>query len=203
MIILFLTSFSILVLVLVFSSLIWALPSRLRVYLHEAGRPIEAMYGGKGNEHVFYMICRVIIIFRALSNIPMFSSITLYYFFTCTVSLCTWASIIFLVYKTQLKSFIRHMMPYGAPMFLALLLPLVEIFSHIIRPFTLRIRLSTNLSSGHIMLFIFSYFSLSSFLLSFAIVILLLGLILLEISISILQSYIFTSLSNIYYEETL
>ncbi|MCA9750085.1 MAG: F0F1 ATP synthase subunit A, partial [Romboutsia sp.] len=58
------------------------------------------------------------------------------------------------------------MLPYGSPVGLILFLPLVEIFSQIIRPFTLMIRLSTNLSAGHIMMYIFSYFTLLSSILA-------------------------------------
>ena len=56
------------------------------------------------------------------------------------------------------SGFILHLIPYGAPIFLSPLLPLVELFSQIIRPLTLIIRLRTNLSAGHIMMYIFSKF---------------------------------------------
>jgi F0F1-type ATP synthase membrane subunit a len=66
------------------------------------------------------------------------------------------------VFSTQLSAFFAHLIPFGAPIFLSFLLPLVELFRQLIRPLTLMIRLSTNLSAGHIMLYMFSYFSLSS-----------------------------------------
>jgi F0F1-type ATP synthase membrane subunit a len=88
-------------------------------------------------------------------------------------------------------------------MFLSFLLPLVELFRQLIRPLTLMIRLRTNLSAGHIMLYMFSFFSLSSFFLSSSLFFIISGLMALEISISLLQAYIFTSLSLIYVRETL
>ena len=96
-----------------------------------------------------------------------------------------------------------HMLPYGSPVGLMLFLPLVEIFSQLIRPFTLIIRLSTNLSRGHIMMYMFSYFTvLSSYLSSFIYVVL--GLLfILELCISLLQAYIFVSLISLYINETL
>ncbi len=102
---------------------------------------------------------------------------------------------------TQLKSFIAHILPYGAPVGLMLFLPLIEIFSQIIRPLTLIIRLSTNLSSGHIMIYIFSYFTLLSSLLSPFIYLVLYLLFFLELAISALQAYIFVSLISLYIEE--
>lgn len=95
------------------------------------------------------------------------------------------------------------MLPYGSPVGLMLFLPLVEIFSQLIRPFTLIIRLSTNLSSGHIMIYIFSYFTLLSSTLAPFIYIVLSLLFVLELCISALQAYIFVSLISLYIDETL
>ena len=95
------------------------------------------------------------------------------------------------------------MLPYGCPVGLILFLPLVELFSQLIRPLTLIVRLSTNLSSGHIMMYIFSYFTLLSSVLSPFIYVVLFMLFVLEICISALQAYIFVSLLVLYVNETL
>jgi F0F1-type ATP synthase membrane subunit a len=94
------------------------------------------------------------------------------------------------------------MLPYGSPVGLILFLPLVEIFSQLIRPFTLIIRLRTNLSRGHIMLYMFSYFTLLSDALSIVIIPAITVLFILEICISILQAYIFVTLITLYIAET-
>ena len=107
---------------------------------------------------------------------------------------------------TQFKDFIAHLLPFGTPMGLALLLPLIEIFSLSIRPFTLIVRLRTNLSAGHIIMFIFSYFALavkSMPALSGFIGIIMVALYVLELFVCVLQAYIFASLLTLYYKETL
>lgn len=108
-----------------------------------------------------------------------------------------------MVVVTQLKSFLAHILPYGSPVGLILILPIIEIFRHIIRPFTLIVRLSTNLRRGHILLYIFSFFSVSSIGLTLSISLVLFILFLLELIISALQAYIFTSLAYLYISETL
>jgi F0F1-type ATP synthase membrane subunit a len=95
------------------------------------------------------------------------------------------------------------MLPYGSPEGLMLLLPLIEVFSQIIRPFTLMIRLRTNLSSGHIMMYMFSFFSVSRLTLTFRLAFVLAALFCLEVIISCLQAYIFSSLVLLYINETL
>lgn len=104
---------------------------------------------------------------------------------------------------SQLKEFLAHMLPYGSPAGLMFFLPLVEIFSQIIRPLTLMIRLRTNLSAGHIMMYMFSYFTLLSSVLSPFIYVVLSLLFVLELCISMLQAYIFVSLLSLYIRETL
>lgn len=136
-------------------------------------------------------------------NVPLRSIPTLFYSETLTLSLIFWVPIIVCVSFTQLKSFMAHMLPYGSPLGLMLFLPLVEIFSQLIRPLTLMIRLRTNLSSGHIILYIFSYFTLLSDSLSTVIAPVIFVLFILEICISMLQAYIFVTLVSLYLVETI
>lgn len=136
-------------------------------------------------------------------NIPLNSIPTLFYSQTLTISLLFWIPIMICVSYTQFKNFLSHILPYGSPVGLILFLPLVEIFSQLIRPFTLIIRLRTNLSSGHIIIYIFSYFTLLSSTLAPFIYIVLFALFILELCISLLQAYIFVSLIALYVNETL
>lgn len=108
----------------------------------------------------------------------------------------------FCVLYTDFVGFISHILPYGSPVGLILFLPLIEIFSQLIRPFTLIIRLRTNLSSGHIIIYMFSYFTLLSSVLAPFIYLVLVALFILELCISALQAYIFVSLLALYANET-
>ena len=101
------------------------------------------------------------------------------------------------------KGIISHMLPYGAPRGLMLFLPLVEIFSQVIRPLTLTIRFATNLSAGHIMIFMFSYFSILSSVLAPFLYVVLTVLLLMEVFIAFLQAYIFITLLGLYLDETI
>lgn len=82
-----------------------------------------------------------------------------------------------------------------------LFLPLVEIFSQLIRPLTLTVRFATNLSAGHIIMFMFSYFRILSSTLAPFLGVVLCILTLMEIFIAFLQVYIFCTLLALYLEE--
>jgi len=137
------------------------------------------------------------------ANIPLFTMPIIFYSYVLFNALLFWIPIIGFGLYHNFKGIVSHILPYGAPTALILFLPLVEIFSQIIRPLTLTIRFATNISAGHIMMFIFSYFSiLSSALAPFLYVVLTL-LLILEVCIAFLQSYIFITLLRLYFRETI
>jgi ATP synthase subunit 6 len=141
-----------------------------------------------------------------LGSVPGMFNSNIYYFFRAGLSISLWLAVVILVLKTQFSSFVAHLLPYGTPAGLALFLPIIEIFSFLIRPFTLMVRLSTNLSSGHIMLFIFSYFAVAGKSipsLSGMVGFLIFLLYSLEVFVCLLQAYIFASLLTLYYKETI
>ena len=143
-----------------------------------------------------------VLVENVLGNIPLAIVPTLFYSKTLTLALMFWVPLMVCVSISDAKSFFSHLLPYGCPAGLMLILPLIEGFSLAIRPFTLIIRLSTNLAAGHIMLYMFSYFTLLNPLLPIPIRVLISGLYFLEIFISALQAYIFFSLLSLYAIET-
>lgn len=144
----------------------------------------------------------LILLRNFLGNIPLSFTPTLYYLVRLRLRLLFWLTLIFSVIKLNINDFISHLLPYGAPTALFFILPLIELLSQILRPFTLSIRLSTNLAAGHIILYIFSFFTLLIGNFRSAIVgICLLVLIILELFISLLQAYIFVTLVSLYYLE--
>jgi len=145
----------------------------------------------------------IFLVVNVAGNVPLNLIPTMFYSSTLTISLFFWIPLIICVSYSDFKFFIAHMLPYGSPVGLMLFLPLIEIFSQLIRPFTLIIRLRTNLSSGHIMIYMFSYFTLLSSVLAPFIYIVLMCLFVLELCISALQAYIFVSLLALYVNETL
>lgn len=152
---------------------------------------------------VFVVACTHYAMLMATANIPGFTVPIMFYSYALFNALLIWIPIILYALITNFKGFISHMLPYGAPVGLMLFLPLVEIFSQLIRPLTLTIRFATNLSAGHIMMFMFSYFSLLSAALAPFLYIVLIVLLVIEVFIAFLQSYIFVTLLGLYLAETI
>jgi len=176
--------------------------SRFKTLKDYISSSISSSFRSLAGQLLLFSLFSYFLISNVLGNIPLNSIPTLFYRYTFTISFIYWLAIIICVSSTQIKEFLAHMLPYGSPSALILFLPLVELFSQLIRPLTLIIRLRTNLSSGHIIMYMFSYFTLLSSLLSPFIYIVLSLLFFLELAISALQAYIFVSLISLYINET-
>lgn len=183
-------------------SVFYFIPTRFSFILNFLVSSLKSVLNYSPSFWVLYLLFLFLFVTNVSGNVPLRSIPTLFYSETLTISLLFWVPIMICVSITQLKRFLAHILPYGSPSALMLFLPLVEIFSQLIRPLTLMIRLSTNLSSGHIMLYIFSYFTLLSDSLSTFIAPAIFVLFILEICISMLQAYIFVTLISLYLVET-
>lgn len=140
---------------------------------------------------------------NVLGNIPGNYTPTHYYSVVIGLSLRFWTPIFICATLTDFKGFFAHMFPKGAPIWILVLLPVVEFVSIMLRPLILIIRLATNLAAGHILLFIFSYFRTLLPLASPLLGSLLGALFVMEFFISVLQAYIFVALLALYIEDTL
>ncbi len=87
---------------------------------------------------------------------------------------------------------IRHFLPSGIEGLLKLFIPILELIGVIIRPMTLAIRLATNISCGHVVLLIFSFFAFNvANYLVISITLLLFGLYFIEFLVCAIQAYVF------------
>lgn len=129
----------------------------------------------------------------------------------------TWAIIVFLVYngigikKVGFGKYMKSFVPHGTPVWLAPIIFLIEIISHLLRPFTLGIRLFANMYAGHIMLGVFAifaalaveHFSATSVIVLPLSVLMQVILRAFELMVAVLQAYIFSILTAVYIDGAL
>lgn len=157
----------------------------------------------------------------SLSNIILFISIFLFiiinnffglfpYIFTSSshirfalsISLTIWLGIIIYGWLNFTNDIFTHLTPIRTPSILIPFIVLIETIRLIIRPITLSVRLTANIIAGHLLL---SLLGSTGILISSYIIILLLFtqilLLILEISVSFIQAYVFSILSSLYRRE--
>nr|AGN71055.1 ATP synthase F0 subunit 6 [Callulina kreffti] len=116
-----------------------------------------------------------------------------------------WLATVLLGLRNQPTHSLAHLLPEGTPTPLIPILIIIETISLLIRPMALGVRLTANLTAGHLLIQLISYTTLTiaslSIYLSLLTFILLILLTLLEIVVAIIQAYVFILLLTLYLQE--
>jgi F-type H+-transporting ATPase subunit a len=171
-------------------------------------------YGGKEAKQTlpFFMTVFVFILFGSLLGlIPVKFPFTSHLIVTFALALLVFIYVTALGFKTQGLGFFRFFLPTGTPLAVAPLMIVIEVVSYLFRPVTMGLRLFANILSGHLMLKLFGDFivmmidSLGALGVA-ASILPLAGMVLMyfaEVSVVLIQSYVFIVLSAIYVKDAL
>nr|YP_010985475.1 ATP synthase F0 subunit 6 [Unedogemmula leucotropis]WOK81719.1 ATP synthase F0 subunit 6 [Unedogemmula leucotropis] len=138
--------------------------------------------------------------------IPYVFSPTSHLAVSLSLGLPFWLSLIISAIIFNPSSVVAGLLPMGAPAPLNPFLVIIEMVSIMVRPITLSVRLTANMSAGHIVLtLIGNYLTTSLFMSSIFSMLLLLAIQILytifEFGISLIQAYIFCLLITLYSDE--
>ena len=130
--------------------------------------------------------------FAETSHISITFALALIMFFVC---------VFITIAKRGFFGFIAHFLPAGTPWWMAPLMFVLELFSYMVRPVSLAVRLAANMIAGHVMLDVIAFFvvMMGVFgILPFAFLCVLMAF---ELFVAILQAYIFSVFSCVYIAE--
>nr|YP_007317550.1 ATP synthase F0 subunit 6 [Phyllodactylus unctus]ADY86061.1 ATPase subunit 6 [Phyllodactylus unctus] len=121
------------------------------------------------------------------------------------LALPLWLSTVLLGFRTQPTLALAHLLPQGAPTPLTPFLVIIETLSLLIRPIALAVRLTANLTAGHLLMTLVSSTVLALLPMLPTIATLTLALLLLltllELAVAMIQAYVFTLLVSLYLQE--
>ena len=176
---------------------------------------LRPQLGSKGDRYLPFLVSLFFFIWlmNIFELIPVLQfPVTSKYAIPVSLTLIVWFTYIGIGIKHQgILGYFKNMaVPAGAPWWILPLLSPIELLSNIIvRPFTLSIRLFANMLSGHLLLLVFSvatwYLASLSVGLLFAATSFLVFLLVfsLEVLITLLQAFIFTTLTAFYISDAL
>jgi ATP synthase subunit 6 len=151
---------------------------------------------------LFFFILTCNLISMTPFGIALTSHIIMIFFLSLSLGLSIFILGLYLHNLEFLKIFIPE-----CPFILLPFLILIEMFSYIIRSFSLAIRLSANIMAGHTLVYIISSFIMNvvyiKFWFFFILVFLILAVLLLEVGVAFLQAYVFVILVCIYLSDSL
>nr|YP_004300399.1 ATP synthase F0 subunit 6 [Crocodylus johnsoni]ADQ52676.1 ATP synthase F0 subunit 6 [Crocodylus johnsoni] len=121
------------------------------------------------------------------------------------LALPLWLATVLVGLRNKPASSLAHLLPEGTPTPLIPILILIETISLLIRPIALAVRLTANLTAGHLLMHLISTTALNlmttSTLLAGLTLAILTPLMLLEIAVAMIQAYVFTLLLSLYLQE--
>nr|ATL15856.1 ATP synthase F0 subunit 6 [Rhacophorus modestus] len=116
-----------------------------------------------------------------------------------------WLATVLVGFRKQASTSLAHLLPEGTPTPLIPILIIIETISLFIRPIALGVRLTANLTAGHLLIQLISMatetmlsISVAFSLLTFIILVL---LTILEIAVAMIQAYVFVLLIGLYLQE--
>nr|YP_010129793.1 ATP synthase F0 subunit 6 [Trachypithecus mauritius]QPZ49980.1 ATP synthase F0 subunit 6 [Trachypithecus mauritius] len=113
-----------------------------------------------------------------------------------------WAGTVITGLRFKTKSSLAHFLPQGTPTFLIPMLVIIETISLLIQPVALAVRLTANITAGHLLMHLIGSAMLALLTINFFATsltfMLLLLLTILEIAVALIQAYVFTLLVSLY-----
>nr|DBA43667.1 TPA_asm: ATP6 [Bombus laesus] len=195
--------------IILFPNMYWLIPSRImmifKMLINFLFNEFKVIMMNKYmmNINLFLSIMIYIMMLNLFSLIPYIFTLTSHLMFNLSMSLSLWFSfIIYSLINFPIKT-LSHLVPLNSPKFLMNFMVIIELISLIIRPWTLSIRLSANLISGHLILILLSNFMMNFIILSPITLMIQNMLLILEISMALIQAYVFSILLTLYFSESI
>nr|QOV03259.1 ATP synthase F0 subunit 6 [Orfelia nemoralis] len=196
--------------ILIIPMLFWILPSRYSlmwfytlINLHKEFKLLMTN-NSKGNSLLFISLFSIILFNNFIGLFPYIFTSTSHLTLTLTLALPLWMSFMLFGWINNTNHMFAHLVPQGTPNILMPFMVCIETISNIIRPGTLAVRLTANMIAGHLLMTLMGNTGPS--LMTSMVTILLIGqiaLLILELAVSIIQSYVFTVLSTLYSSEVM
>lgn len=198
--------------ILIFSSWYWLATPRYNIVIKLFKETVSSQIFRSFGLEIggFINILRALFLFLIFMNliglIPYVFRTTRHLAVSLSLGLPLWLSLIISAVFFNPTSVIAGLLPMGAPAPLNPFLVVIETVSILVRPVTLSVRLTANISAGHIVLTLIGNYLTARFFLSSVFSILLLALIqvfytIFEFGISLIQAYIFCLLITLYSDE--
>lgn len=156
----------------------------------------------KGRYSFIGSIFLSVVLLNICAIFPFIFSSTSHLLVTLPLSYCFWFCVITFIFFKSFTDFLTHLVPLGTPLVLLSFIVVVELISNIIRPVALMFRLTANLMAGHLLMSL-----IGGFLIRLGVLGVFLGsffqllLVFMEICVSVIQSYVFSTLLTLYLSE--
>nr|YP_010586450.1 ATP synthase F0 subunit 6 [Paduniella communis]UZZ44251.1 ATP synthase F0 subunit 6 [Paduniella communis] len=185
----------------------WIIPSRIYIMMwllmNKLMEETKEIIKNNNMKLMFITIFLFIMLNNFMGLFPYIFTSTSHISTNLTFALPIWLSLMIFGWLKNMNHMFIHLIPQGTPLILMPFMVMIETISNIIRPLTLTVRLTANMIAGHLLLTLLS--SLKNHMNIIMIPSLLfiqIILLMLEMSVAIIQAYVFMVLISLYMKET-
>nr|UGN61567.1 ATP synthase F0 subunit 6 [Paracyba sp.] len=119
--------------------------------------------------------------------------------FSLTMALPLWVALMMYGWINKTNLMFSHLVPNGTPAILMPFMVMIETISNIIRPGSLAVRLTANMIAGHLLMTLLGSDKSTIMLISTMIIFIM--LMMFELAVAMIQSYVFMTLMTLYSSE--
>lgn len=203
----------IVVLIIMFPSILFPTTTRLinnrlvaiqQWLIHLTSKQIMSIHNKKGQTWTLILISLIIFIgsTNLLGLLPHSFTPTTQLSMNLGMAIPLWAGTVILGFRHKTKASLAHFLPQGTPIPLIPILVIIETISLFIQPIALAVRLTANITAGHLLIHLIGgatlvliTISTATALITFVILVL---LTILEFAVALIQAYVFTLLVSLY-----
>nr|WMV00315.1 ATP synthase F0 subunit 6 [Maoricicada campbelli] len=185
----------------------WYMPNRFIIFYNKIlfllNNELNMLmnYKSLGSSLMFLSLFTFILLNNLLGLLPYIFTSSSHLVFTMSLALPLWLSFMLYGFINNVNHMFCHMVPSGTPNILMPFMVIIESISNLIRPGSLAVRLTANMIAGHLLMTLLGNLPMNYEYYSGMIIIFQISLMLFELAVCMIQSYVFMVLSTLYYSE--
>nr|WLW10966.1 ATP synthase F0 subunit 6 [Arboridia sp. 1 NZ-2023a] len=182
----------------------WFVPNKINILFNlimkTLKKEILMMMPYKGATLMMLTLFLYILINNLMGLLPYVFTSTSHLIFSLSMAMPLWLSLMMYGWVNKYNSMLSHLVPMGTPGILMPFMVMIETVSNIIRPGSLAVRLTANMIAGHLLMSLLGN-NTSSLILMISTMVIYVGLMLFELAVAMIQSYVFMTLGTLYSSE--
>nr|YP_010266714.1 ATP synthase F0 subunit 6 [Kaburagia rhusicola ovogallis]ARW70291.1 ATP synthase F0 subunit 6 [Kaburagia rhusicola ensigallis]ARW70317.1 ATP synthase F0 subunit 6 [Kaburagia rhusicola ovogallis]UIE11119.1 ATP synthase F0 subunit 6 [Kaburagia rhusicola ovogallis]UIE11132.1 ATP synthase F0 subunit 6 [Kaburagia rhusicola ovogallis]UIE11145.1 ATP synthase F0 subunit 6 [Kaburagia rhusicola ovogallis] len=194
---------STMMIIIIMPNFLWTMPNRINmifmIMMKTLNKEMLMLYKSKNIKSPSFMFISLfmfILLNNFISLFPYIFSSSSHMIFSMSMAMPFWLFYILSSIFMNTKNMISHLIPLNTPIYLSPLMTLIETMSILIRPLSLSIRLTANLIAGHLLMTLLNFNSLM-----LIIILIQMFMMMFELCVAFIQSYVFSILTSLYSSE--
>nr|YP_010743022.1 ATP synthase F0 subunit 6 [Anagonalia emeiensis]WEU75303.1 ATP synthase F0 subunit 6 [Anagonalia emeiensis] len=195
---------SIMILLFMFPMNFWLMKNKYSMFvnlmLNKLHIELNSLMKYKGMSMIMLTLFLIILYNNLMGLLPYVFTTSSHLLFSISLAMPMWVSFMLYSCINNTNMMLIHLVPMGTPSILMSFMVVIETISNLIRPGSLAVRLTANIIAGHLLMSLLgnnanNLIMISLLMIMFSII------MIFEMMIGMIQSYVFMTLMNLYSSE--